>query len=697
MNSTGRAKSALFIGLGLLVALACTVSIVMLGQRFSQRWDVTATREHALSQRTMGLLSGLQERQQVAIWGDLSSLDAGSKRSVLDTIDLFTRSGTKVDFSLIDTGGGAGKADFGQFVRSLAQAKSQGLKSYAAASQGLIDAAGAFGRELNDTVGPAMDDLAKTFTPATREAATRRAAAVRAAGKNLVDLAARSSADLAADSLGVGIPELNAQAVARPVREGLTTAVEQFTKFANELGSVSDAPGATDELILATRSVVRSIQEATERAKKAIDYFSSAKAPPVVRIVDALKAPRGVVLIGTEDPGLLALDFDELFAPGSRADARRRAEELLATGLASLSSPVRPIAVFTHAENQSVLERGRLFDTLLSRFTLRNFEVVEWSVLTSDLPPGFQDLRGTALRPVVYVVISPDSSASAGPGGTLPGAQRAQSLGKALTRLIDDGASILINLNPSVIPSAGQPDPVASTLERVGLRVDSARPIFTRVSGSNAAATISPDAIALSPGSVDSSAPGHQIALATRNLRTFVGFPMVISADAKVKGAPLLAIPVSDNLWCESQWLGIWQTPAQQRSMIQPVPTYDASKDARPDPMVIARAVERDAAGQLQRIIAVGSNNWMADFVLSQRTNVDGRDVAEYPGNAELLDSAMLWLSRQDTLLTGSSIAPVALIDPLTFGQLRMLRVMALIGLPLLVLICGGLYRWVRG
>jgi len=697
MNSTGRAKPALFIGLGLLVALVCTVSIVMPGQRFSQRWDVTATREHALSQRTMSLLSGLQERQQVAIWGDLSSLDAGSKRSVLDTIDLFTRSGTKVDFSLIDTGGGAGKADFGQFVRSLAQAKSQGLKSYAAASQGLIDAAGAFGRELNDTVGPAMDELAKTFTPATREAATRRAAAVRAAGRNLVDLAARSSADLAADSLGVGIPELNAQAVARPVREGLTTAVEQFTKFAKELGSVSDAPGATDELILATRSVVRSIQEATERAKKAVDHFSSAKAPPVVRIVDALKAPRGVVLIGTEDPGLLALDFDELFAPGSRADARRRAEALLATGLASLSSPVRPIAVFTHAENQSVLERGRLFDTLLSRFTLRNFEVVEWSVLMSDLPPGFQDLRGTALRPVVYVVISPDSSASAGPGGTLPGAQRAQSLGKALTRLIDDGASILINLNPSVLSSAGQPDPVASTLERVGLRVDSARPIFTRVSGSNAAATISPDAIALSPGSVDSNAPGHQVALATRNLRTFVGFPMVISADAKVKGAPLLAIPVSDNIWCESQWLGIWQTPAQQRSMIQPVPTYDASKDARPDPMVIARAVERETAGQLQRIIAVGSNNWMADFVFSQRTNVDGRDVAEYPGNAELLDSAMLWLSRQDTLLTGSSIAPVALIDPLTFGQLRMLRVMALIGLPLLVLICGGLYRWVRG
>jgi hypothetical protein len=697
MNSTGRAKAALWMGLGLLVALACTVSIVMLGQRFSRQWDVTATREHALSQRTMSLLSGLQERQQVAIWGDLSTLDAGSKRSVLDTIDLFTRSGTKVDFSLIDTGGGAGKADFGQFVRSLAQAKSQGLKSYAAASQGLIDAAGAFGRELNDTVGPSMDELAKTFTPGTREAATRRAAAVRAAGKNLVDLAARSSADLAADSPGVGIPELNAQAVVRPVREGLTTAVEQFTKFANELGSVSDAPGATDELILATRSVVRNIHDATERAKQAIDKFGSAKAPPVVRIVDALKAPRGVVLIGTEDPGLLALDFDELFAPGSRADARRRAEELLATGLASLSSPVRPIAVFTHAENQSVLERGRLFDTLLSRLTLRNFEVVEWSVLTSELPPGFQDLRGTALRPVVYVVISPDSSASAGPGGTLPGAQRAQSLGKAVSRLVDDGASILINLNPSVLPSAGQPDPVASTLERVGLRIDSARPIFTRVSGSNAAATISPDAIALSPESAEVSAPGHQVALAMRNLRTFVGFPMVISADAKVKGAPLLAIPVSDNIWCESQWLGLWQTPAQQRSMIQPVPTFDASKDARPDPMVIARAVEREAAGQLQRIIAVGSNNWMADFVLSQRTNVDGRDVAEYPGNAELLDSAMLWLSRQDTLLTGSSIAPIALIDPLTFGQLRMLRILALIGLPLLVLICGGLYRWVRG
>ncbi|MBU6412806.1 MAG: hypothetical protein KGS45_04980 [Planctomycetes bacterium] len=694
MNTSGGMKAAWWIGLGVLAALVCTISAVSLGERFGTRWDVTATREHALSARTVKLLSGLQQPHQVAIWGDFATLEAQAKRSVLETVELFERSGAKVTFSVLDTGGG-GREQFVSLVQSLANAETSGVKGYASSAKALIDATGAFGKDLSEVVGPGMDELAKTFSPANREAATRRASAVRAAGRNLMDLAAKATADLGADPIGAGMPELNAQAVARPVRDALGLATEQFGKFASELASVGEAPGASDELILATRSVVRSITEANTRAQGAISAFNAAKAPAVVRIVDALKSPRGVLLMGPEEPGLLALDFDELFAPGSRADARRRAEELLATGLASMSSAVRPIAVFMHAEAQSVLERGRLFETLLARLTLRNFEVVEWPVLTMDVPPGFADLRGTAARPVVYIALSPDSSASGGTGG-LPGAQRAQKLGAALSRVIADGGSVLVNLNPSVLPSAGQPDPIAAAIEAVGLKADSARPIFTRVTGSGGSTTISPDALALAPEATGSEL-GSTIAAGMRNLRTFAGFPLTISAETGVKSAALVQIPVSENVWCESQWLGVWQTPAAQRALIQPIPTYDASKDARPDPMVIARSVEREHSGQVQRVVAVGSNNWMADFVLNQRTTIDGREVAEFPGNAELLDSAMLWLSRQDGLLSGGTVGAIALIDPLTFGQLRMLRILALVGIPIGVLGCGVLYRWLRG
>ncbi len=698
MNTSGRVKAAWWIGLGVLAALVCTISAVSLGERFGTRWDVTATREHALGARTVKLLSGLQQPHQVSIWGDFATLDAQAKRSVLETVELFERSGAKVTFSVLDTGGG-GREEFVSLVQSLANAETTAVKGYAAKAKGLIDAAGAYGKDLHENVGAGMDELAKVFSPANREAATRRASAVRAAGRNLMDLAAKATTDLSADPIGAGMPELNAQAVARPVRDALGLATEQFGKFASELASVGEAPGASDELILATRSVVRSISEANARAQGAISAFNAAKAPAVVRIVDALKSPRGVLLMGPEEPGLLALDFDDLFAPGSRADARRRAEELLATGLASMSSTVRPIAVFMHAEAQSVLERGRLFETLLTRLTLRNFEVIEWPVLTMDLPPGFQDLRGSAARPVVYVVLSPDSSASGGTGG-LPGAQRAQKLGAALSRVIADGGSALVNMNPSVLPSAGQPDPIAAAIEQVGFKVDSARPIFTRVTGSGGSTTISPDAVGLAPEVALEKAgteAGSAITTGMRNLRTFAGFPLTISASAATTSAVLVQIPVSENVWCESQWLGVWQTPAAQRALIQPIPAYDASKDARPDPMVIARSVEREHAGQMQRVVAVGSNNWMADFVLNQRTTIDGREVAEFPGNAELLDSAMLWLSRQDGLLNGGTVGAVALIDPLTFGQLRMLRILALVGLPIGVLVCGVVYRWLRG
>lgn len=697
MSNLTRLQGKLGIGAAVMLALVATISIIMLGNRTAKRWDVTATREHALSQRTMSLLSGLTEHHQVVIWGDMSALDGSAKQSVLDTISQFERSGAKLNFSLIDTSGETGKESFAGVVRDLAANNGRELKSYAAAAQALASATDAFGKELSDVVGPAMDHMASTFAPSTREAATRRAQAVRAAGRNLSDLAARTRRDLASDPLGAGVPELNSQAAARPARDAVSTAIEQFTKFANELATVGDAPGASDELVLATRGVVRSITAATDAANKAVAAFNTAKAPAAVRVVDALKSPRGVLLIGPEDPGLLALDFDDLFAPGSRADARRRAEELLATGLASLSSPIRPIAVFTHAESKSVLERGRLFDTLLQRLTLRNFEVIEWPVLTADLPPGLSDLRGRSQRPIVYIIISPDSSASGGASGELPGAQRAQALGKAIARLADDGASMLVSFNPSVIPAAGQPDPVAEAVKRVGLLVDTSRPVFTRIAGAAGSASVSPDAIAVAPSKDDSQPAESPIAGSLRNLRTFVGFPMSVSAEAGARTSALLEIPVADNIWCESQWLAMWQTPAAQRSQLQPIPSYEPGKDARPAVLVIARSVEREHAGTAQRVIAMGSNNWMADFVLNQRTVIDGREVAEYSGNAEMLDASMLWLSRQENLITGSAIAPVPLIESLTAGQLRMLRVLAIAGIPLLVLGCGALYRWING
>lgn len=695
MNTSGGMKAAWWIGLGTLAAVVCAACAVALGERYAKQWDVTATREHALSERTVRLLSGIRDQHQVVIWGDFSALDAQAKRSVLETVELFSRGRANVEFSTLDTSAG-GREQFAGLVKNLAMQEKTGVTSYAQSARQLIEATGKFGQELNDRVGPGMDELAKTFSPANREAATRRATAVRAAGRNLSEMAARATAELQSDPIGAGVPELNAQAVARPVRDALTNATEQFGKFASELASVGDAAGASDELVLATRSVVRGITEAVTRAQGAVTAFNGMKAPAVVRVVDALRMPRGVLLMGPEDPGLLALDFDELFAGGSRADARRRAEEQLATGLASMSSAVRPIAVFMHAEGQSVLERGRLFETLLTRLTLRNFEVVEWPVLTMDMPPGVTDVKGTAARPVVFLVLSPDSSASGGAGGGLPGAQRAQKLGAALAKVMAEGGSALVNLNPSVLPSAGQADPIAGALEHLGLRVDSARPIFTRVMGSGGSATISPDAIGLA-GEARENEPGSAIAAGIRNLRTFVGFPLTISADAGVKSAALVQVPLSESVWCEGQWLGVWQTPAAQRPMIQPIPTYDASKDARPDPMVIARSVERVVQGEMQRVVAVGSNNWMADFVLARRMTVDGREVAEYPGNAELLDSAMLWLSGQDGLLGGGGVAPVALIEPLTFGQLRMLRILVLVGIPIGVLGCGVLYRWLRG
>jgi hypothetical protein len=286
MKTSGGMKAAWWIGLGVLAAVVAATCAVVVGERFGTQWDVTATREHALSERTVRLLSGIREEHQVVIWGDFATLDAQAKRSVLETVELFSRGRANVEFATLDTSSG-GREQFAGLVKNLALQEKTGVEGYAQGARRLIEATGKFGQELSDTVGPGMDALAKTFLPANREAATRRATAVRAAGRNLSEMAARALADVQSDPIGAGVPELNAQAVARPVRDALTTATEQFGKFASELASVGEAAGASDELVLATRSVVRGINEAVTRAQVAVAAFNGMKAPAVVRVVDA--------------------------------------------------------------------------------------------------------------------------------------------------------------------------------------------------------------------------------------------------------------------------------------------------------------------------------------------------------------------------------------------------------------------------
>ena len=157
----------------------------------------------------------------------------------------------------------------------------------------------------------------------------------------------------------------------------------------------------------------------------------------------------------------------------------------------------------------------------------------------------------------------------------------------------------------------------------------------------------------------------------------------------------------SGEAWRETQWLRLWQTPRAQRNLLADQPKYDAGTDLKDGPWLLAAAAQMksvEGAASKQRLIAVGSSNWLVDQVTQQVAMVDGRAVPVAPANLELLDASVAWLAGEDDLIApGPGARSIALVSALQDRQLIALRLLLVIGLPLGVLGLGVAYRLWRG
>jgi hypothetical protein len=202
---------------------------------------------------------------------------------------------------------------------------------------------------------------------------------------------------------------------------------------------------------------------------------------------------------------------------------------------------------------------------------------------------------------------------------------------------------------------------------------------------------------------VRSSDGKHSLLGALRGLPTRLEWPIAIrqAADSGTKTRlwPLYRIE-DKSVWGESQWLTYWQARGYDPSQIPAKPAPDAERDDRSGSWLVAAAVERDVPGleDPQRLVVVGSNTWFTDRIAQERVLVDGRPAASNPGNAELFEAAVYWLSGQDTMIAQSATARAApLIGTLDPGVLLGLKWAAIAGLPGLVLLVGAVWRLARG
>lgn len=689
-----------------LSTLACAVMVNILAARLTRPFDVTATGEHRLAPRTASVLARLGEGFEIILAADARALDRDLRRDLSDVLDQFARAGVGVYF--IDTGADSGHEEYRRLLRRLAERDRPAVEQIAGAAEnalgGLLFAADALERGVSPALAAVAEALPheRAFEP-VRATLDQRAGAARIAARELRRAAELARDTLAADPFGVGVPAVDRGAAT--VREAGASAAAQIDDLARELrqfAAVEELPAAARERASMLAADLAGLRD---RLLLLLDPLGRLKRPAFLRIAEALGSRDAALIVGPPEVGLTAVDLADLAgAPTAvdaggtaRADVRRRTEELFVSALASLVDPARPIVVFIHGEPRPFFDKTPLFTALLERLALRGIDTIEWAVLQSPDPPRLSALNPDRARPVVYVSLAPDSTSGAGPAGEATGAQRAQALGRALARLADDGAPLLLSINPSVLPTYGDVDPVSAVARRFGVRAESGRPILRARAG--ARATVEADMI-LQP--VPDAHANHPIAGAVRGLPAFFGWvtPLFIDA-APAPGAArevIYRIEPGDELWSETQWLRLWQTPADQRPFIPDPPAFDPARDARDGPWGVVVAAERREEGALRRMVVVGSNNWYADFVTQARTVVDGRAVPRYPGNAELFEAAVLWLAGQDALVAQSPLSrSLPLIQNLGERRVALIRLLVIAVLPLGVLLLGLLYRAARG
>lgn len=705
--SRRRGRYALNSAVTALAATAACGFLLLIASRLSVEITALSTREHVLADRTSHMIDRLQSDYNIVIAANFGSIDPEAARRTLDVLDSFDRASDKIDVTVLDIAQASGLDRFTTLMKDLVgahQAKIQeqveGLTAAADAAETAADSLGSLSGQLTHAADTIPDDWPNPRE--LRDVLAQRAAASRLLAADLVEAATKARAALQQQLDFAPIPPIDlAYDAIRPVLRNASDQVGQIVRDLERLSDPRDklAPPAVVDALKPALDTGRRIRDAALRAGDTLD-----RTPPlaILSVARTLEQTSAVLVIGPPDGprgGVTAVDFSSLFPARLptderpfQIDQRQRAEELLATAIASVSDDSLPIVVFLHAEEQRFSPQWPVVGQAMERLALRGVDVAEWPVALQSEQPDLSTFPNAAKRPVVYMVLPTNPS-------TPQAAARMGRLATTIEQLVKDGKNVLLSLQPSTLPTTGNPDPMAAFLEPYGLVVDTGRPLLREVN-TQQGRVVTPifDAV--------SETGDHPLIGAIRGLPARLPWPMPIhlreaSVDAgSVRLAPIVTIDDDDATWAEADWVAFSQIPAAQRASIVNPPDEDSNRDDGDGPWTIVAAAEIPRAGQPpQRLVVVTAGfAWMSD-PLTQAANVVGnRRAFVFPGNLELLESSVFWLSGRDEYVATSAAAQdIARIKPIPGGQMLAIRWLLIGGLPLAVLLVGALLRLLRG
>jgi len=706
---------------------ACAVSVALVNiiasQTLTDRIDVTASGDHELGERLLGLLDSLEDDATLILAGPWSAgreaqasqalPGPDSIRRAFDALEEIDRASSLFELRALDTSTPSGRGRFFREIERLAQRDRGEIAALRESIDGAIELSGTLSDSL-DLVAERLRAMAseRGIDASVSRALQRLAAEAGAGASRMRQHAAdtRAAADEPIGTLGIDALDRGLEAA----RSMLGRGQGQLERLERAGEVVADAVMDDIELRDPIDEIARAIGGMRDRAAVLADRLQRARVPPAVRVARTLLTGNGAVLVGgaADGPGIVAIGFDALFgtlgigrqgAGPSVVDAGALAEDAVANALAVATRPDRPIVVLVHGEVQRWVMSSSALESFRERLAMRGMDLLEWPAAIQPDPPNPRSVPGGDRRPVVYLVMSTSSVRVSGVEEGMNGPARAAAVGEALRWIVDGGHPVLLAAHVSWPASAYDgADPQTAWLYGFGLVADPARAVVTRVP--TAAGEVLEFAHRVLPVS-----GAHPLQRAVEGLPIALRWPIALESTAEVpdgvvtlERTALVRID-ADRTWAEREWQPMWE--AAQRSdadslmgpgLAAPTPGIDDTTG----PWTVAWAVERRVrgGGQPQRAVVVGSNRWFVDAATTPMRAQDGRLVRENPGNRPLLESSIAWLAGQDEMVAAdASSRPVARIRSLSAGEMVGIGWAVVIVPPILVVLLGVIFRLVRG
>lgn len=687
----------------LALSAACVLSVLIAG-RYKLRLDVTATGEHSLAPRTLSLLDSLDRPVSVVVSANLQRLDRRIRQRLNDALGAFADASPQLTIMRIDTGSPGAADAYAHLIADLAKRETPAIDATTTAANQALDELTRLSHALTDLAsqcraiaGAAPEDVASQWTDA--------AGVLDALATELGQTIDQATPLTATPYAGVSLPEPDA------ILKQLDPVVQRIGRALGALqshASKKQSDELSDDVQKQIKHTGDTAHDLLQLAADALDHLRRSPRLDALNIARLLAQREAIVVIGPQRA--TAVDFDALFpAANLDAGADRNAssaslafagEDLIDTAIATATSAAQPAVVFVHAETKRVFnddgtpgaDAAPTLTRLITNLRLRQIGLGEWPVALDTPMPTRASLGLDDNAPLVWFVL--DAPPSTAPDGL----SRIKKLGDAIQRLTDRGQSILLTIDPSQLPSVGETNPIVQPLSAFGLQSDSGRVVISRVSAPTGPQFIYTHTFRRA----DTDNP---IGAAIDGLATLLPTPTPIDITTKhdTTAWPILSIDAADNTWAEARW----QSLLAQRVTNEP-PTPDPEQDALQGPFDVVVAAERRRAptepaairsgdAGIQRLVVVASRSWYIDQIAEQRMNVEGRQVARYPGNRELLSAAITWLAGRDELIARSpEVADVPRIKPLTAGQVAAIRWFLIAGMPALVLAVGVALRLIR-